>query len=212
MNSMKKLWLGAGVAAGLLLGTVFVVAQSPVNLLTSILSTDLIRIERATTANIVYATPNVVSGYVRGQSLLYTTIATAGSTGTTAEQTLASYSLPAATLNTGTKLRIGASFTAAGNADTKTFKCYFGAASISSGALLTNGKNGDCHIIVTRFGAAVHMFNGKMLVDTTAITDAVTTDTTADTGAITIKFTATQGSAQANDVVLNDFFVERLGN
>lgn len=187
-------------------------AQAPTNALTSILSTDYIPVQRATSAYQNVASPDVLSTYVRSTSLLYTTTGTAGSTGTTAEQTLGSYTLAADTLASGTKLRIGASFTAAANTNTKTFKCYFGSSSISSGLLLTNGKNGDCQIIVTRVSAASHIFTAKMLVDTTNITDAVASNTDSDASDITIRFTATQGSPQANDVILNDFYVERLGS
>ena len=199
------------VSAGLFATSPKLRAQG-MQLLTSLSGTEQLILNYPCTVS-CGVTTSVLSGYVRGTGLLYTTTGTAGSTGTTAEQTLGSYSLPASTLNTGTKLRIGASFSAASNADTKTYKCYFDNSVISSGALTTNNKNGSCELLVTEIAASRQIVYGNMLVDTTPITGYVTTAGTAVyTSPITIKFTATQGSAQANDVILNDFYVERLGN
>lgn len=205
-------------AVAFMVATAGLFATSPklraqgMQLLTSLTGTEQLILNYPCTVS-CGTTTSTLAGYVRGTGLLYTTTGTAGSTGTTAEQTLGSYSLPASTLNTGTKLRIGASFTAAANADTKTFKCYFGASVITSGALLTNNKNGSCEVIVTETGASKQIAYGNMLVDVTPITGYVnTTGTDVYTSPIIIKFTATQGSAQANDVILNDFYVERLGN
>lgn len=201
------------ILAGLLyLGTSYkqVVAQG-MQLLTSLTGTEQIVLNYPCTVSCGVNTGTLAS-YVRGTGLLYSTTGTAGSTGTTAEQTLGSYSLPGSTLNTGTRLRIGASFTAAANANSKTFKCYFGTSVISSGLLLTNNKNGSCTLEVNEIAASRQIVSGNMLVDTTPITGYVNTNgTDVYTGAITIKFTATQGTSAANDVILNDFWVQRIG-
>lgn len=206
--ALAVLGLLAAAFAGAIGG---VTAQNAGQFLTSVLSTDAIQVYRSTTAAVTYATPTVLSNFARGTALLYTTTGTTASTGTTAEQTLASYSLPASTLNTGTKLRVGASWTLAANTNSKTVKCYFGASNMSSGLLLTNNKNASCELTVTQIGAASQIVWGNMLVDVTDITGYVNAGTDSGASAITIKLTATQGSAQASDVILNDFYVERLG-
>lgn len=218
MNLSKlKLSLLAGLvagAAGAIGVSTFGIAQNAGQTLTSLLSTDLVQVYRGTTAAITYATPDTISNYARGTQLLYTLTGSAASSATTVEQTLGSYSLPANTLNTGTKLRIGASFSGGATNNSKTYKCYFGASAISSSLLTTttNAKNGSCEMIVTRVSASVHVVYANMLNDVVPITGYVTQNTDADSSAITIKFTATQGASTAGDVIINDFWVERLGN
>lgn len=199
--------------AAALVGVVVLAAaafgQAGMQLLTSLTGSEVVSFASGTVSN--GASLNTLWGYGRNSALLYTTTATA-STGTgTTEQTLATYSLPANTLNVGTKLRIKASFSAAANTDNKTFKCYFGASVITSGVLTTNGKNGSCEVIVTKTGASTQIVYGNMLVDTTAITGYKNAGTDTDTAAIVIKFTGTDGTSAAGDIVLNDFSVERLG-
>lgn len=160
----------------------------------------------------VIATTNVLSAYARSTALLYTTTAVQAGVAGTAEQVLATYSLPANTAIAGTKLRIKASFTAAANGNNKTFLCYFGASVITSGVLSTNAKNGSCEVIVTFVTAATQIVYGNMLVDTTAITGYVNAAATSDgTAAIVLKFSATGGTSGA-DITMNDFSVERLGS
>ena len=210
---MKKILLGL-LGAVLLIAGVFnadkIKAQG-MQLLTSLVGTEQLILNYPCTVS-CGTTTATLAGYVRGTGLLYTLPGTVGSTGTTAEQTLASYAIPANTLNTGTKVLVGASFTAAANADTKTFKCYFGASVISSGALVTNNKNGSCQVTATKTGSDMQEVYANMLVDVTNITGYVNAGTDTDTSAITVKFTATQGSTIVNDVILNDFWVQRLGN
>ena len=157
-----------------------------------------------------------LAGYARSTALLYTTTAPSSDGTTTAEQTLASYTLPGGTLNVGTKLRIKVSFAGAANGNNKTFKLYFGASVITSGTLTTNNKNGSAEMIVTKISSAGPVYQiayANMLVDTTPITGYVD-QSNADNpaSAITIKFTGTNGTASAGDIIMNDFSVERLGN
>jgi len=160
---------------------------------------------------------NTLWGYGRAAGLLTSLTATATTNGTTAETTLATYTLPANTLNTGTTLRIKASFTASSTASNKTFKCYFGNISISSAALGTNNKNGSCELMVTRLAANIQQTYGNMLVDVTPITGTAAVATETDSSAIVIKFTGTDASGSAGtaakpgNIVVNAFTVERLG-
>lgn len=210
---MKQRWykISAWILAGLLGAAGLALAQVPGMQIISTLTGNEIVNCASCTVSAGFKTLTI-AGYGRSQSLLFTTIATAATTATTAEQTLASYTLPANTLNTGTKLRIKASFTAAGNTHNKTFKCYFGASVITSGTLTTNAKNGSCEVMATRTAANTQTVYGNMLVDTTPITGYVNFGTDTDSSAITIKFTGQNGTASAGDIVVNDFSVERLGN
>ena len=156
-------------------------------------------------------TSSTVAGYVRGTSLLYTTSPASGDASTTNEQTLASYALPANTLKVGSKLIIRAAFSAAANGNNKTMKCYFGAASISSGAVANNNKNTVCEMIVSKTGTNAQTVYATMQTDVTPITPVVTLATETDTAAITIKATGTNGTSSAGDIIMEDFSVELLG-
>lgn len=212
MKLSRKAGLILAATALACLGGFAALGQAPQNLLTSLLSTDVISVYRYTSASINGATPGVVSNYVRSTSLLYTTTGTAATTGTTIEQTLGTYSLPASTLATGTpKLLIRASWSTGANTNTKTVKCYFGPAVMTSASLATNNKNGSCELVVTNIAANQQVVYGNMLVDTTPITGYVNFPTSSTSGAITIKVTGSNGSPLAQDIVLNDFSVERVG-
>lgn len=152
-----------------------------------------------------------LTNYIRGSGLLYSTgVPVAGAAGT-AEQTLATYSIPASTLISGRQIRVRASFSAAANGNNKTFKCYFGASVISSGVLTTNAKNGSCEVVaVYTSSAATQEVYGNMLVDTTPITGYVNAGTDNAAAAIVAKFTATGGTSGV-DITVNAFSVELLG-
>ena len=212
MKLIMRLFGLAAIVVGAIVGTGYVVAQNANQTLSSLLSTDLIQVYRYTTAAITYSSPDTISNYTRGTQLLYTTTATAASTATTAEQTLATYSIPANTLNVGTRIRVGGSWTLAANGDTKTVKCYFGGSSMSSGSLATNNKNASCQLDIVNNSAASNEVYGNMIVDVTPITGYVNAGTDSTASPIVVKLTATQGSAQAADVIMNSFWVERIGN
>lgn len=158
-----------------------------------------------------FVTTGTVAGYARSTQLLFTTLVSSGDGSTTGEQTLASYALPANTLNVGTKLIVRASFLTASDGNNKTMKCYFGATSISSGAVADNNKVTTCQVVVTKTGASTQTFWASMTHDTTNITGVAAAPTETDTSAITIKATGTNGSAVLNEIFLVDFSVERLG-
>lgn len=151
-----------------------------------------------------------MANYSRGTGLLYSTgVLVAGIAGT-GEQTLATYSLPASTLISGRMVRIKSSFTAGGNGNNKTFKCYFGASVISSGVLTTNAKNGSCEVNAFWLSGTTQTVYGNMLVDTTPITGYVAAGTDTTTGALTLKMTG-QGGTSGVDITMNAFSVELLG-
>ena len=158
----------------------------------------------------VIATTNTIAAWARGTGLLYTSVAAVAGSAGTSEQTLLSYSLPANTLIAGTVLRIKASFTAAANGNNKTFTCAFGTATIGSGVLTTNAKQGSCELMVTNVSAKSQQVYGNMLVDTTPITGTYAAATQDGTAAITIAFKATGGTTGA-DITGNVLTVERLG-
>lgn len=220
MNLRRKL-IGAVAGLGILaVAGVAVLLQLPASVLaqipgavviTTLLGTEYVSCASCT-LSAVWSTATQAA-YGRSTGLLYTTTATAGNPTDTSEDTLASYSLPGGTLNVGTKLRIKAAFHAASDGNNKTFKCYFGASVISSGVLTTNNKNGVCEMIVTSVSPTAQIVYATMLVDTTPITSYVNASGSDNTAsAVTIKFTGTSGTSAPNEIIMDDFSVERLGN
>jgi len=135
-------------------------------------------------------------------------VSNATAAGTT-EQTLASYSLPANTMNrNGQRLKLRAWGTTAANGNTKTVKLYFGASSVSLGALATNNKNWYVEAEVVRTGAAAQFFFGNGQTDTTAITPTFTSGTDDFTTALTLKVTGTDGTDSAGDITCKYFGVQ----
>ena len=202
---------GAAAVLALVAGSAFAQAPTPPMVTTFSRSTDLIGV-------VPGGNPAVGNHYATAATVgqigaaLYTSTASVGTSAAATEQTLGTYSLPASWLAyNGRKLVIRASFSAGANGNNKTFKCFFGASVISSGVLTTNAKNGSCEMYVTRIGASTQIVYANMLVDTTPITGYVNLSSAeTDTAAITIKFTGTNGSASANDIVMNDFSVVAL--
>lgn len=188
-----------------------VAAQSAGQFVTSLLANDAIQIYRQGTAANVFVTAENLAAYTRGQSLLYTTIATAATTVSTGELTLASYTLPANTCDSGTKFLIRSSFSAAATANNKTMRLYFGSAAISSGTVPLNGQNNVLQLMVTCQGGNSQIVWGTGFQPTTAIVPYVNYAASVVTGTILIKATGQNASAATADIILNDFSVERLG-
>lgn len=136
------------------------------------------------------------------------------STGTgadTTEDTLTTYSLPANTLSAAGKgLKIRAWGTTAANADNKTMKLYFGSEVIATPTAATNNKNWYLELEVYKTAANAQVVDGRGIVDTTAVTPYFATGTETDTAAITVKATGTNGTGNANDIVIKGFIVEML--
>lgn len=141
---------------------------------------------------------------------LYTTTATQATAGGTAEQTLATYSLPANALDqAGRRVRIRAAFHCATNANNKTMKLYFGASVITTPTAATSNKNAFLTLDVVKSGASTQIVWGTGQVDTTAVTPYVNASgSDTDTAAIVIKATGTDGTDSAGDIVLDAFSVE----
>lgn len=148
------------------------------------------------------------SGGFHAMGLLYTTTATAGTSAGTSEETLATYSLPANALDvTGRRVRVCTSWHMATNGNNKTIKLYFGASVISSGTLTDSNVNGVACLDVVKSGSSTQIVTGTMQHDTTNITPYVNAGTDDDTAAIVIKMTGQDGSASANDIVMENFYV-----
>jgi len=141
---------------------------------------------------------------------LFTTTATASTATGTGAQILATYSLPANSLDVaGRRLRITAEFSTAANGNTKTCALAFGGASISQ-AVSTTGQNIIIYLDVVKSGASTQIIWGGGQFGITNIAAVSTAGTETDTAAIVIKSTCTDGTSSAGDATLQDMFVEYM--
>jgi hypothetical protein len=126
---------------------------------------------------------------------------TATTTSTTAETTLYTYTLPAGYLaQNGQALRVRCHALDAATANTKTLTLYFGATTITTGAVANNGGGSFLEYLVTRTGAATQVLVGTGVdgtAGTAAVVPSVATPTETLANAIVIKCTATDGTAAA---------------
>lgn len=138
---------------------------------------------------------------------------TTNSTATTAEQTLASISVPANTLlQNGQTLRLRCSGVVGSTAaHSATIKLYYGTSSISSGSG-NGGASYDLSLQVTYDASATAgKFVGTGLFGATVVTPVATSNTTDDMRtALTAKCTTTQNTASASDTTLMNFLVEQV--
>lgn len=141
--------------------------------------------------------------------VIYSTSTTTATAGGTAEQTLATYSLPANALDkAGRRVLIHAAFHCASNTNNKTMKLYFGASVITTPTAASNNVNAVLDLVVVKSGSSTQIVSGTGIVNTTAVTpyvNAAGADT--DTSAIVIKATGTDGTDSAGDITLDDFQV-----
>lgn len=131
----------------------------------------------------------------------------------TTEDTLLSYSIPAATMgaNGVQGFEIEAWGTTAANGDNKVIKIYFGSAVMSMGTITDSAKNWWMKMQVWRTGTNTQVVVAKAQHDTTMVTPTVTTATETETGAITAKVTGQNSSnATANTVVAKAFTVRAI--
>jgi hypothetical protein len=151
------------------------------------------------------------SATLRPEGVVYSITATQ-STGTgTGEQTLASYSLPANSLDiAGRNIRIVALFKHAANSDTVTNKLYFGSEVMTDagGAASNQVTIVTCYILKTGTNTQNVSFLAQRGTVAVSPTEFAATET--DSSAITIKATATDGTSSAGDGNLVGFFVEYL--
>lgn len=131
---------------------------------------------------------------------------------TTAEQTLATYTLPANRIATnGDAVRIKCWGTTAANSNVKTIKIYFGATSFSSATAggAPNNKAFDAEMLVVRSAAATQNIVGRIAFDlTTQTTQTSTAGTDTWTTNQTIKCTG-QGTSNS-DVNMQGMLVEQV--
>jgi hypothetical protein len=132
----------------------------------------------------------------------------AGAAGTTSEQTLMTYTLPAGALKrNGQNLRIRAWGLTGANGNNKIFKLYFGATSVSSGTITGSGKVVALQLDVIRLADASQTILATGQQDATALANANTAGTDDHTGAIVIKLTGT-GATSGDDCVAKGLIVE----
>jgi hypothetical protein len=136
---------------------------------------------------------------------------TPGSNVGTAETTLASYSLPANSLNAISQgLYIYAWGGTATNGNNKTMKLYFGSEVITTPTAATSNKGWFLSLtVLTSSATAGQVVNGTGQVDVTPVTPYVAAGTESQTAAITIKCTGTSGTG-SNDITLDGMYVEYL--
>lgn len=141
--------------------------------------------------------------------VIYGTSATTATAGGTAEQTLATYSLPANALDkAGRRILVHAAFHCATNSNNKTMKLYFGGSVITTPTAASSNVNAVLDLVVVKSGSSTQIVSGTGIVATTAVTpyvNAAGSDT--DTAAIVIKATGTDGTDSAGDITLDDFQV-----
>ena len=157
----------------------------------------------------VYPDP---TGVFYPMGVLYTTSATVDLDTGTDEQVMATYTLPANAFDqAGRKLRIRAAWNSAANAHSKECKLYFGAATITTGAVTTASARPLLELTVTASSTANRFLVwGWGFGDTTGIVPVrSSTQIIGSWGAAqTIQATGQTGTSGAADLVLNDFSVE----
>lgn len=148
---------------------------------------------------------------------LYSNTASVGNTNDTSEDTLFTYTLPASTLAAaGDKIHIVVGSRWAANAHTKTLKLYFGSQVLYTATGTNSGYSISTDFYVNKTGSSTQQINGTLTESTTntlsatgVVAYAYTTAET-DTAGIIIKVTGKTGTAAANDVICDQFYVEFL--
>lgn len=159
----------------------------------------------------------VGSGGAKGEisSVLHINTTQAGTPASTDETTLATYSLPANTLNADNRgLRIIAFGTVANNANNKTIRLKFGTttlATIGPGAFGSVTRRWVCTAHVIRTGASTEIGYAKTEVSADQVNEnTLTTPSDSTAAAISIAVTGENGTASENDVVFRCLIVEAL--
>ncbi len=141
-----------------------------------------------------------------------TAVVASASNTTTAEQTLATYTLPANRIAaTGDAVRIKCWGSTAANVDLKTIKLYFGATNFSSSAAggAPNNKKFTADMLVVRTAAATQIIQGTIAFDLTAMSvQTSTTGTDSFAANAVIKCTGTASSS--SDITVEGMLVEQV--
>lgn len=135
------------------------------------------------------------------------------STATTAEQTLATFTIPAGTLaSPGQSLRLMCSGGSGSNTNQKTMHLYYGTTEISSAAFSTSAETWNLQLFVTNAGTQPNsVATGYGFTNTTAVAPIATNNLTDNLStALVAKCTVTQGTASASDITLYDFVAEQV--
>ncbi|MBZ9706082.1 glycoside hydrolase family 55 protein [Mesorhizobium sp. ESP7-2] len=132
----------------------------------------------------------------------------ASTTAVTTAEDLMTYSIPAAALQVGQRVRVRAWGTTAANANTKTGRLFFGSTNMGgwTGTLNATGWEVSAEIDIT--GASAESYIRRSL--TTSIQVASGTATEATSGAIVAKFQGQNGTASAGDITCNGLEIEIL--
>jgi hypothetical protein len=134
----------------------------------------------------------------------------ASTTAVTTAEDLMTYSIPAASLKIGQRVRVKAWGTTAANANTKTGRLFFGANNMGgwSTTLNASGWQIEGEIVIT--GAATQSYVRETAGPSTISQINSGTGTDAISGAIVAKFQGQNGVASAGDITCNGLEVEVL--
>lgn len=147
--------------------------------------------------------------------ILSTSLTAVGTGADVTEDTLHTYSMPAGTLGTnGNGVRVTCWGSTGANGNNKTMKLYFGASSISTGAIAANAQTWFLKLLVLRTGAATQIVQGEGVSGTASVTPVAVYNNSAGTdnlaAAVTIKCTGQNGTASANDIIATGMLVESI--
>ena len=207
---------GTGFTAAALSGDVTMTNAGVVTLASNSVVTADITDANVTTAKILDA--NITAGKLATDSVTLPKLASTGSLGSlyaavgtdaaTTEKTLWSVTVGAAQLGaTGESIEVVAFGSTAANGNNKTIKLTIdGINVVTSGTLTSNNKIWCLRGLITRTGSNTSWMSGSITVDgvvTDIQTAASGTMTTAWTSAVALAITGQNGTAAANDIVLN---------
>lgn len=160
------------------------------------------------------------SNVTNGTAFLDSFDTTSATTATTSEEVLHIYTLPANTIAGNRGVRVRATWTSAGNANTKTFRIKMNGVTIydSSAAVPTDTapNNGRIHtdFIIQRNGNTTGKVQGVATISTTG-TSPVAVGVGQLTGLDwrndqTVEFTGQNGTSSANDIVLQAVIIDAI--
>lgn len=151
---------------------------------------------------------SVVASVFTPSGTINTSAAPIGSSATNTTQTLASYSLPANTLDAvGRQLEIMSWGRTANNAAPKNLRMAFGGAGFQSGTQTGAAYSWSITGLVLKNAASQQNIRFSGTASGGAITLSSSTDTSVDTGAITISLTCADASAAQSNIFLDGFTV-----
>jgi hypothetical protein len=179
-----------------------------------LINTDNVAVNQS---NVTYINGNNVTD---GTAYLNSFDTTSATTAVTSEEVLHSYTLPANTIAGNRGMRVRATWTSAANANTKTFRIKLNGVTIydSSAAVPTDTapNNGRIHtdFIIQRNGNTTGKVQGVATISTTG-TSPVAVGVGQLTGLNwrndqTVEFTGQNGTASANDIVLQAVIIDAI--